>query len=95
MARGTKGAAELPFFQRVTMEAAMWVMQTLGRAHSVDVGATRYCDVLLDEEKYKTGIFHGSKKGLTGEMGDQVVHMEILGNETAQDNANTVIHKFL
>ena len=95
MARGTKGTAELPFFQRVTMEAAMWVMQTLGRAHSVDAGAKRYCDVLTDEQTYKTGVFYGSKKGLTGEMGDQVVHLEIIGNETAQDNANTVIHSFL
>lgn len=95
MARGTKGTAELPFFQRMIMEAAMWVMQTLGRAHSVDKGAERYCDVMMDDERYKSGVFWGSKTGLTGEMGDQVVHMPILGDQTAQDNANTVIHSFL
>jgi len=95
MARGTSGTKELPFFQRVIMETAMWVMQTLGRAHSVDTGAERYADVLMDDETYKSGIFYGSKKGLTGAMGDQVAHLEIIGNETAQDNANTVIHQFL
>ncbi len=95
MARGTKGTAELPYFQRVTIEVAMWVMQTLGRAHSVDIGAKRYHDVMMDADSYKSGHFYGSKKGLTGEMADQVVHLEILGNQSAQDNANTVIHSFL
>lgn len=96
MARGTSGTASLPFFQRLMMETAMWVMQTLGRAHSVDVGAKRYVDVLLHEDDFETGIWWGSKKGLTGELADQKEHWpEIIGSEYAQDNAYTVIHKFL
>ena len=96
MARGTSGTATLPWHQRLVMESAMWVMQTLGRAHSVDVGAKRYVDVLLNDSDYKSGIWWGSKKGLTGELADQQEHWpEIIGSETAQNNADTVIHKYL
>ena len=95
MARGTSGTSTLPFFQRMTMEFAMWVMEKLGRCHSVDVGAKRYVDVMLDQDTYKSGVYYGSAKGLTGPMGDQKELNEIIGNEDAQDNANTVIHSFL
>ena len=96
MARGTSGTKSMPFFQRVTMDTAMWVMQTLGRAHSVDVGAKRYVDVMLNKGDFTSGIWWGSKKGLTGRLADQVEHWpEIIGNEAAQDNANTVIHNYL
>ncbi len=96
MARGTSGTKSLPFFQRLTMETAMWIMQTLGRAHSVDVGAKRYVDVMLNEEDFTSGVWWGSKKGLTGRLANQGEHWpEIIDNESAQDNANTVIHKFL
>ena len=95
MARGTSGAATLPFLTRITMSIVMWIMEKLGRAHSVDVGAKRYVDVLLDKSTYKSGVWYGSKKGLTGELADQVEHLDIIGNESAQDNADTAIHLFL
>ena len=95
MARGTSGTATMPVLQRWTMEAVFWVMEFMGRAHSVDVGAKRYVDVLCDTDTYKSGIWYGSKKGLTGELADQIEHSAILGNQEAQDNANTAIHKFL
>lgn len=96
MARGTSGAKSLPFFQRTTMETVMWIMQTLGKAHTVDVGAKRYVDVMLNKDDFTSGVWWGSKKGLTGKLADQVEHWpEIIGNEAAQDNANTVIHNYL
>lgn len=96
MARGTSGTATLPWHQRWTMNAAMWVMDLLRRAHTVDVGAKRYVDVLLGDEDFTTGVWWGSKKGLTGELGDQIEHWpELIGNVDAQDNADTVIHSFL
>ena len=96
MARGTSGTKSLPFFQKLTMETAMWVMQKLGRAHSVDVGAKRYLDVMLNRDDFTSGVWWGSKKGLTGKLANQVEHWpEIIGSEAAQDNANIVIHKFL
>lgn len=96
MARGTQGTATRPFVTRTVVNFAMWIMQTLGRAHSVDVGAKRYVDVLLDENSiYTSGVWWGSKKGLTGELADQVEHLDLLGKESAQENANAVIHMFL
>ncbi|NLS13143.1 SDR family NAD(P)-dependent oxidoreductase [Vibrio sp. SM6] len=96
MARGTAGTATLPWHQRWMMEAAMWVMQRLGKAHSVEVGAKRYVDVMLDDDNFKSGVWWGSEKGLTGKLADQVTYWpELIGNESAQDNANTVIHQFI
>lgn len=95
MARGTSGTATMPFLTRWVMESVMWVMQFLGRAHSVDVGAKRYCDVLMDSTIYQSGVWYGSKKGLTGELADQVEHCELLGKESVQDNVNAAIHSYL
>lgn len=96
MARGTSGTASLPWHQRWVMESAMWVMQKIGRAHSVDVGAKRYVDVLLNRNEFKTGAWWGSKKGLTGALANQIEHWpEIIGSQSAQDNANTAINQFL
>jgi len=92
MARGTSGTAPLPLAQKLLIEAVMWVMQTLGKAHSVDVGAKRYVDVLLNKDEFQTGIWWGSKQGLTGELADQSAHWpEIIDNQNAQDNADVVI----
>jgi len=96
MARGTSGTATLPWHQRWTMNAAMWMMELLGKAHSVDVGAKRYVDVLLNDSDFKSGVWWGSKKGLTGELADQLEHWpDLIGDENAQDNADTVIRKYL
>ena len=96
MARDTSGTKSLPVFQRITMEVAMWVMEKLGRAHSVDVGAKRYVDVMLNNNDFTSGVWWGSKKALTGELANQETYWpDIIGNETAQDNANIAIRKFL
>ena len=96
MACGTSGTASLPWYQRWTMDTAMWIMQILGKAHPVDIGAKRYVDVLLSDDDFKSGVWWGSKKGFTGEMADQLEHWPaIIGNESAQDNVDRVIHNFL
>jgi len=96
MARGTSGSASLPFGKRLLVEGVMLLMQAFGKAHSVDFGAKRYVDVLLNEGKFKSGVWWGSKQGLTGELDDQAEHWpEIIGNESVQDNANSVIHNYL
>lgn len=96
MAAGTSGADAFPWYQKWATNATMRVMQFLGKAHSVEVGAKRYVDVMLNTDDFKTGIWWGSKKGLTGKLADQREHWpEIIGSEFAQDNADAVIHKFL
>ncbi|WED22922.1 SDR family NAD(P)-dependent oxidoreductase [Vibrio sp. JC009] len=96
MAVGTSGADAFPWYQKWATNATMRVMQFLGKAHSVEVGAKRYVDVLLNKDTFKSGIWWGSKKGLTGELADQTEHWpEIIGSESVQNNADTVIHNFL
>lgn len=96
MAAGTSGADAFPWYQKWATNATMRVMQLLGRAHSVDVGAKRYVDVMLNTEDFDSGIWWGSEKGLTGKLANQVTHWpEIIGSESAQDNANTVIHEYI
>ena len=96
MARGTAGTSSMSLANRLLIEAVIWLMQTLGKAHSVEVGAKRYVDVLLNEDSFKTGIWWGSKQGLTGELADQSAHWpEMINNENAQNNADAVLHSFL
>ncbi len=96
MVRGTSATQFMPVFQRLTTDAFTWMLQLLGKAHSVEVGAKRYLDVLLNTEEFESGVWWGSKKGLTGELADQTEHWpEIISSESAQENANAVIHKFL
>lgn len=96
MAVGTSGADAFPWYQRWATNATMRVMQLIGRAHSVEVGAQRYVNVLLNSDMFQSGIWWGSKKGLTGELADQTAHWpEIIGNQSVQDNADAVIHKYL
>ena len=96
MAAGTSGADSFPWYQKWATNATMRVMQFFGRAHSVEVGAKRYVDVMLNTEDFETGIWWGSETGLTGKLANQVTHWpEIIGKESVQDNANTVIHEFI
>lgn len=69
----------------------------LGKVNSVEVGTKRYVDLLCDEEKYsKSGVFYASKTSWpTGEMCDQIEHLNVFGDATYQDNASTAIHSFV
>ncbi|EEZ86046.1 hypothetical protein VME_40570 [Vibrio harveyi 1DA3] len=96
MAAGTSGADAFPWYQKWATNATMRLMQFLGRAHSVEVGAKRYVDVMLNKEAFESGIWWGSEKGLTGKLANQVTYWpEIIGNELVQDNADVVIHEFI
>lgn len=96
MAAGTSGADAFPWYQKWATNATMRVLQFFGKAHSVEVGAKRYVDVMLNTEDFETGIWWGSEKGLTGKLANQAIHWpEIIGQESVQDNANTVIHEFI
>lgn len=96
MAAGTSGADAFPWYQKWATNATMRVMQFLGRAHSVEVGAKRYVDVMLNKEAFESGIWWGSEKGLTGKLANQVTHWpEIIGKESVQDNVDVVIHEFI
>jgi NAD(P)-dependent dehydrogenase (short-subunit alcohol dehydrogenase family) len=92
---GTDGARDLPFFKKMFYSILMPIMSAVGVMHSLDVGAKRYVDALLDEETYKSGIFYASESGMTGKIADQSQILDIFNKEDYQDNADTAIHKFI
>jgi hypothetical protein len=66
-------------------------MKLLGQMHSLETGAKRYVDVLLNS-KFQSGKFYASKKsGMTGELVDQGTVFDLISNEKAQDNAYSVV----
>lgn len=91
VADGTKFGENAPYtdiYGATKLMGALWTM-SMARAK-------RYVDVMLGIDDFTSGIWWGSKKGLTGPLADQTEHWpEIIGNQSAQDNANAVIHKFL
>ncbi len=96
MAAGTSGADAFPWYQKWATNATMRILQFFGKAHSVEVGAKRYVDVMLNTEDFPSGIWWGSEKGLTGQLANQAIHWpEIIDNESIQDNANSVIHQYI
>ena len=92
---GTNTRRTLPWYQRAFVTALVNLQSLVGSAHSVDVGAKRYIDALIDHSNYQSGIFYGSKKGLSGEVGDQAVFLDYFANESFQDNANEALHSFI
>ncbi|XP_066929228.1 light-dependent protochlorophyllide reductase-like [Clytia hemisphaerica] len=92
---GTNARRTLPWYKRAFVGALVNLQSLVGLAHSVDIGAKRYIDALLDHENYQSGIFYGSKKGLSGEMGDQAVFLDYFANGSFQDNANEALHNFI
>lgn len=91
---GTEIANTLHPLKKVMMTSAMKLMELLGRTHKLEVGARRYVDGLNDES-YKSGVFYGSKSGITGSIIDQGTIFEDLNNKTFQDNAYEAIHRFI
>ena len=93
--QGTAVRRDLPWYKRLFVGALLNILYWTGKAHSLEVGAKRYIDALLDHSTYKSGVFYGSKEGLSGEVCDQAELLSYFGNETFQDNANEAIHKFI
>lgn len=70
------------------------MLQVFGKMHKLEVGAKRYVDGLQDKS-YKSGVFYGSKSGVTGPIVNQGTIFDDLNNKTFQDNANEAIHRFI
>ncbi len=94
----TKGTAirrDLPCHKRLFVGTLLNILSCCGQAHSLQVGANRYVDALLEHSTYNSGVFYGSRKGLSGEVIDQADFLSYFSNEIFQDNANEAIHKFI
>ena len=96
--KGTQAPDSLPPSMRFMLKYVMMpiVFPLMGEmVHTLDVGAKRFVDALL-EERYKSGVFYASKEGkLSGDMVDQSTFFTDLANTSYQDHAYEAIHRFV
>lgn len=92
---GTNGMDDLPFMKKLFFKyVGGTLMPIFGMMHSLDKGARRYVEGLLNAE-FESGHFYASREGSpTGPVVDQVTIDLFLGDIRAQDNANLAIHRF-
>lgn len=92
---GTAGFDDLPLMKRIVFKHVGGVLMPLfGMMHSVEAGAKRYLDGLLNPE-FKTGHFYASQTGYpTGPVVDQASIDGALSDITTQDNANQALRQF-
>lgn len=90
---GTEGFNTLSPVKQFFMKGIMQVMLMLGKVHTVEIGAKRFVDGLLNVS-YKSGVFYASNKGLTGPIGDQSKLFADFSDIKIQDNAVTAIQSY-
>ena len=92
---GTNGMDDLPLLKKIFFKyIGSTLMPIFGMMHSVETGAKRYVDGLLNP-KFESGHFYASRAGSpTGPIVDQTIIDPSLGNQDAQDNANRAVHQF-
>lgn len=92
---GTNAFEEMPPLKRFMMGyVAMPLMRMFGHAHSVEAGAKRYVDAIVDE-RYATGVFYGNERKTNGPVTDQTRFFSDLANPAFQDNAREAVRRFL
>ena len=93
---GTNGMDDLPFLKKLFFKyVGGLLMPMFGMMHSVETGARRYVDGLLNP-RFESGRFYASHSGSpTGPVVDQVTIDASLGNVNAQNNAYRAIHQLV
>ena len=91
---GTNGMDDLPFLKKVLFKyIGGTLMPLFGMMHSVDVGARRYIEGVMNS-KFESGHFYASKAGSpTGSVVDQAAEFAGLNNPSFEDNANQAVHR--
>lgn len=92
---GTNGMDDLPFVKKLFFKyVGGTIMPIFGMMHSLETGAKRYVDGLMNP-KFETGHFYASRRGSpTGQVVDQASLEPDLANPLFQDNANAAVHQF-
>lgn len=92
---GTNGMDDLPFAKKLFFKyIGGLLMPILGMMHSVETGAKRYVDGLLNPQ-FESGRFYASRAGSpTGPVVDQVTIDASLGDVDTQDNARRAVYQF-
>jgi hypothetical protein len=93
---GTEASEEMPMRERILMRHVVpKIGPALGIAHSVETGARRLVEGIIDD-RYAGGAFFASPgHGVTGPVVDQVGVRPDLADHAIQDNADAAIHRFL
>jgi NAD(P)-dependent dehydrogenase (short-subunit alcohol dehydrogenase family) len=93
---GTNGMDNLPFLKKVFFKyVGGTLMPIFGMMHSVETGAKRYVDGLLNP-KFESGHFYASaSESPTGPVVDQAARFQQFSNSLFQDNAYQAIHQFV
>ncbi len=92
---GTNGMDDLPFLKKIMFKyIGSTIMPLFGMMHSVDIGAKRYVDGVMDDT-FKSGHFYASRAGSpTGPLIDQAIAFTGLDNPIFEDNANQAVRQF-
>ena len=92
---GTAGFDDLPLMKRIVFKHIGGALMPLfGMMHSVEAGAKRYLEGLLNPE-FQTGHFYASQTGYpTGPVMDQAGIAPTLSDVTTQDNATQALRHF-
>lgn len=93
---GTNGMDNLPFVKKIFFKhVGGLLMPIFGMMHSVETGAKRYVDGLLNP-KFQSGHFYASaSESPTGPVVDQASRYQQFSNSSFQDNAYEAIHQFV
>lgn len=93
---GTEVADEMPLRERILMRHVVpRIGPALGISHSLETGARRLVEGVIDEG-YRDGVFYASRgSGVTGPVVDQADGRPEFADRTIQDNAYEAIHRFL
>ena len=70
------------------------LMPLMGMGHSLEVGAKRLVDGVL-EDRYRGGVFYASWPKTAGPVVDQAAEFPALADPTVQDNAAEAIRRFV
>ncbi|MEM7183897.1 MAG: SDR family NAD(P)-dependent oxidoreductase [Spirochaetota bacterium] len=93
---GTNGMNDLPLLKKIMFKYVGGIlMPLLGMMHSIEDGAKRYVDGLMNP-KFASGRFYASKMGSpTGPVVDQAKLFSELKEQTFEDNANQAVYQFV
>lgn len=94
---GTDVLRDLPTIPRVIMQRVVmpYVAPIFGVSHSLEVGAKRLVDALVDDRLPTGGFYASAAKTLTGPLVDQSSIVADFADTATQDNAYDAIHRFL
>ena len=94
---GTDALRDMATVPRLIMQRIVmpYVAPIIGVSHSLEVGAKRLVDALVDDRLHTGGFYASAANTLTGPLLDQSSIVADFADTATQDNAYDAIHRFL